>query len=58
MKTCLLKAMLALLLIGYGVENVNAQIPSPIRYYSLDNGSAKESINRKDGTIHGKTGAV
>ena len=32
---------------------VDAQQPSPIRYYSLDNGSAKENINRKDGTIHG-----
>lgn len=34
------------------VEFAFGQI-TPIRYYPLDNGSVKETINRKDGTFHG-----
>lgn len=31
----------------------DAQLPAPIRNYPLDNGRAKEMINRKDGIVHG-----
>ena len=35
----------------------SAQIPSPTRYYSLNNNSGREEIARKDGSIHGTTQA-
>lgn len=36
-----------------GTQLTLSQVPTPIRHYALNDGSAKENINRKDGTIHG-----
>lgn len=35
------------------IASAQTQLPEPIRYYPLENGSAKEIRNRKDGTING-----
>lgn len=53
MKRSLFLAVLMLLLLGCHLNVLKAQLPTPIRNYTLDNGSAKEIVNRKDGTIHG-----
>lgn len=49
-----MKIFLYLILLMLSIKlEVNAQLPNPIRYYPLDNGSVKEIINRKDGVLHG-----
>lgn len=53
MKRNLFLAVLMLLLLGCHLNVLKAQLPTPIRNYTLDNGSAKEIVNRKDGMIHG-----
>lgn len=55
MKGVMIKIFSFILFLSLGCQVVLAQ--SPIRFYPLDNGSALENINRKDGSIKGQATA-
>lgn len=40
-------------MMAFYLQFLYGQTPLPIRFYPFANGSAKETVNRKDGTIHG-----